>query len=155
MQCAACLHGQLSDLGILIIQEIQNWLLNKVDQAHSVFAEIKNWECFQRKNHHGGPLIRKVLLSLITFDLRVGALFYHLLQEFLVVFVENDGVEVSELETWLLSLTSMLSKRLSRLVSMMLPPKLLTLLSSSSSSLPRPPFLDERSLLPLYWRTGP
>ena len=35
-------------------------------------------------------------MSLITFDLRVGALFYHLLQEFLVVFVEDDGVEVSE-----------------------------------------------------------
>lgn len=35
-------------------------------------------------------------MSLITFDLRVGALFYHLLQKFLVVFVEDNGVEVSE-----------------------------------------------------------
>lgn len=41
MQCAASLHGQFSDLRILVVKEVQDRPLNEVDDAHCILTEVE------------------------------------------------------------------------------------------------------------------
>jgi hypothetical protein len=96
---AASSHCFFTNIGVFIIEEIQDRILNEVDGTHSERLEIEHLECSQRQRHHLGALSDALVVGLLRFVVLLcdAALFDKVVEELLVVLVQDLLIELLQL----------------------------------------------------------
>ena len=64
---ASSSHCFFTNIGVFIIKEVQDRILNEVDGAHGERLEIEHLECSQRQGNHLGALGDALVVGLLRF----------------------------------------------------------------------------------------